>query len=63
MNILAEIIAHKRQEVAQNKALKPVKLLEQSLFFETTVVSMTTYLKRPDKAGIKIGRASCRERV
>ncbi|MGD1848563.1 MAG: indole-3-glycerol phosphate synthase TrpC [Salibacteraceae bacterium] len=52
MNILAEIIAHKRQEVAQNKALKPVKLLEQSLFFETTVVSMTTYLKRPDKAGI-----------
>lgn len=52
MNILEEIVAQKAKEVAQNKALKPIKLLEKSLFFDTDVVSMTAYLRRSDKAGI-----------
>ncbi|MCL4150186.1 UNVERIFIED_CONTAM: hypothetical protein GTU68_058628, partial [Idotea baltica] len=42
MNILDKIVAHKKEEVAQQKALYPVKLLEQS----------TGYLTRPDKSGI-----------
>lgn len=52
MNILEEIVQHKRQEVAERKSLYPVKLLEQSLYFRTPVVSMKAYLLRPDKSGI-----------
>lgn len=52
MTILEEIVRHKREEVALNKSLRPVKLLERSIYFETPVVSMKTYLKRRDKVGI-----------
>lgn len=52
MNILDKIVAHKRQEVAQRKQLYPVKLLEQSIYFETPTVSMCHYVRRPDKSGI-----------
>ncbi|MEM9919000.1 MAG: indole-3-glycerol phosphate synthase TrpC [Bacteroidota bacterium] len=52
MNILDEIIAHKKKEVAQRKMLYPVALLEKSIYFETPVVSLTKYLLRPDKSGI-----------
>jgi|AntRauTorckE5430_2_1112549.scaffolds.fasta_scaffold24925_1 indole-3-glycerol phosphate synthase len=52
MNILDKIVAHKKQEVAQRKARYPVKLLEQSIYFETPVVSLKHYLQRPDKSGI-----------
>lgn len=52
MNILDKIIEHKVKEVARRKELYPVKLLEQSIYFETPVVSMKKYLLRPDKSGI-----------
>lgn len=51
-NILAEIIAHKRKEVAERQELYPTKLLEKSLFFGSTPVSLREYLLRPDKVGI-----------
>lgn len=52
MNILEKIVAHKRQEVAAQKGLYPVKLLEKSIYFETPVVSLSHYLKREDLTGI-----------
>lgn len=52
MNILQEIITYKAQEVSARKEIKPAKLLESSIYFETPVVSMTSYLKRPDLQGI-----------
>ncbi len=52
MNILDEIIAHKQKEVADRKALYPVKLLEQSAYFNGKPVSMKEYLLNPDKCGI-----------
>ncbi|MEM7655915.1 MAG: indole-3-glycerol phosphate synthase TrpC [Bacteroidota bacterium] len=52
MSILDQIIAHKRQEVTDLKALFPVKLLEQSIYFESPTVSLRQYLTRPDKHGI-----------
>jgi indole-3-glycerol phosphate synthase len=52
MNILDEIIAEKHREVAERKALFPVKLLEKSLYFETTCLSLERYILRPDKSGI-----------
>jgi indole-3-glycerol phosphate synthase len=52
MNILDEIIAHKRAEVAERKSLYPIKLLESSIYFKTQPVSLKKYLLRPDKSGI-----------
>lgn len=52
MSILDQIVADKKKEVEERKALFPVKLLEQSPYFEGRVVSMSQYLKRPDKVGI-----------
>lgn len=52
MSALDKIIAHKKREVAERKALYPPTLLEKSIFFETPVVSMKAYLRRPDKDGI-----------
>ena len=52
MNILEEIIEHKRKEVAELKSLYPVKLLEQSIFFSSPTVSMRKYIMRGDKTGI-----------
>lgn len=52
MTILEKIIAHKRTEVAKRKELYPIALLEQSIYYQTPVVSMKKYLTRPDKSGI-----------
>ena len=52
MNILNKIIDHKKQEVEERKSLFPVKLLEQSIFFKTRIVSLKKYLSRSDKTGI-----------
>lgn len=52
MNILDEIIAHKRKEVADKKALYPAALLEKSTYFDTPCVSLAHYVTRPDLSGI-----------
>ncbi len=52
MNILEKIVAHKTQEVAERKALVPVKMLEKSIYFPTPAVSMRKYLLDPEKSGI-----------
>lgn len=52
MNILDQIIAHKRKEVVERSELVPVKLLEKSIYFDSKVVSMKKYILREDKTGI-----------
>ncbi len=52
MNILDKIIARKHAEVAEKSSLVPVKLLEQSIYFESKVVSMKEYVTDPEKSGI-----------
>lgn len=52
MTILDEIIQAKRKEVDERKALYPVKLLEQSIYFGSPTVSLKKYLLREDKSGI-----------
>lgn len=52
MNILDQIISHKRKEVDERKSLYPVKLLEKSIYFDSPVVSLKKYLLREDKVGI-----------
>ena len=39
-NILQEIIHFKHKEVAERKELYPIKLLEQSIYYDTKPVSM-----------------------
>lgn len=52
MDILENIIARKKTEVAERKSLYPVKLLERSTFFNSPTVSLKKYLLREDKLGI-----------
>lgn len=52
MNVLDEIIANKRREAEERKALFPVKLLEKSIFFNAQPVSLRKYLLRDDLSGI-----------
>lgn len=52
MDILEKIISAKRIEVKERQALYPAKLLEQSKFCQTPVVSLKKYIMRPDKQGI-----------
>jgi indole-3-glycerol phosphate synthase len=52
MNILDEIIAYKKKEVADRQELYPVKLLEQSHYFATQPVSLKKYIQRDDLSGI-----------
>jgi indole-3-glycerol phosphate synthase len=52
MNILEKIIERKHQEVAERKSLYPIKLLEQSIYFASPVVSLKKYIQRKDKSGI-----------
>lgn len=50
--ILDKIMAHKSREVAERQALYPIKLLEQSIYFETSTVSLKSFLRRPSASGI-----------
>lgn len=52
MNILDRIIEHKQKEVAGNKRLFPVKLLEQSIFFSSPAISLKKFVQQKDKTGI-----------
>lgn len=52
MNILEEIIASKYKEVKERQSVYPVKLLEQSLFYESRTISLKKYILREDKSGI-----------
>lgn len=52
MDILTEIIVHKRKEVAERKELYPIKLLEKSSYFEGKPVSLKKYIQREDKSGV-----------
>lgn len=52
MSILQEIIDHKRREVAEQRELVPVKKLERSEHFTAPVISLSEYIRRPDKVGI-----------
>ncbi|MBX2910582.1 MAG: indole-3-glycerol phosphate synthase TrpC [Cyclobacteriaceae bacterium] len=51
-DILAEIVKHKQQEVAERKSLYPVKLLEQGIYFGTPSVSLKQYIKHKGKSGV-----------
>jgi len=52
MNILDKIIKYKKTELAEKKALFPVKRLEKSIYFPTPAVSLSEYILRKDKSGI-----------
>jgi indole-3-glycerol phosphate synthase len=52
MNILDKIIDYKRREVEERKSLYPVKLLQQSIYFESQPVSLSRYVQRKDLTGI-----------
>ncbi len=52
MNTLENINSLKKKEVEELKTLYPIKLLEQSLYFNSKPVSLEKYLNRSDKSGI-----------
>lgn len=52
MNILNQIKEQKLIEVATKKSLYPIKLLEQTPFFESACVSMKQYISDPKRSGI-----------
>lgn len=52
MNILDEIIAHKRKEVAERKKVVGLQRLELSPYFAAPAISLTEHLRRRDKTGI-----------
>ncbi|MEO9871374.1 indole-3-glycerol phosphate synthase TrpC [Ekhidna sp.] len=52
MDILSDIVKNKREEVASNKDLYPIKFLEQSTYFESQPVSLKKYLQKDDKSGV-----------
>ena len=52
MNILDQIIARKRVEVADQKLLVSEAALKQMPFFKAPVLSMSSYLTMPGKTGI-----------
>ena len=52
MNILDQIIARKKEEVAVQKQLVAESVLKQMPFFKAPVLSMASYLTIPGKTGI-----------
>lgn len=52
MNILDQVIEHKRKEVEERKALWPTRILEKGILFERKTHSLKKALLRSDQAGI-----------
>lgn len=52
MNILDKIVRQKHSEIKTKSDLFPIKLLEKSIYFDSSTVSLQTYLTRKDKSGI-----------
>lgn len=52
MTILEKITAYKKKEVEVAKAKYPIKLLEESIYFNNDIVSMKSFLRREDSSGI-----------
>ena len=52
MSILEEILAHKFQQLEQQREKVSVKSLEESVYFNRPIVSMKAHLKRDDTVGI-----------
>ncbi|HYG39939.1 MAG TPA: indole-3-glycerol phosphate synthase TrpC [Cytophagales bacterium] len=52
MNILEEIVIHKRKEVELGKLAKPISLLQKTDFFDRKTFSIKHFLKKPDSCGI-----------
>lgn len=52
MNILDDIIAHKRIEIDTRMVSSPIELLEQSIYFNRKPESMKKSLSQQDKTGI-----------
>ncbi len=52
MNKLEEIVIEKKKQVAREKQLYPIQLLEQSIYYNSPCVSLRRYLLREDKNGI-----------
>lgn len=52
MDILEQIINHKRIEVKERSELYPIKLLERSIFYQAQPVSLAKYIQRSDLWGI-----------
>jgi indole-3-glycerol phosphate synthase len=52
MNILDQIIAHKRLEVAERKKLQPAGTLELAPGFSRPIFSLTDFVRKRDRTGI-----------
>jgi indole-3-glycerol phosphate synthase len=52
MNILDQIIARKKEEVAIQKAIVSEAALKQMPFFKAPILSMASYVRMPGKTGI-----------
>ena len=52
MDILDKIVTHKKKEIASQKELYPIKLLEKGTYFDGQPVSLRKYIQREDKSGI-----------
>lgn len=52
MNILDQIIEHKRKEIEERKALWPTRILEKGILFDRKTHSLRKALLRADQSGI-----------
>ncbi len=52
MNILDQIIEHKRREVAERKRSVPFKALELGVYFQRPTISLKEFVRREDRSGI-----------
>lgn len=52
MNMLSQIVLHKRTQVKRDKELYSIPFLENSQFFSNQCVSLSKYLLNPSKSGI-----------